>query len=159
MTPFLLQVQRTPSGGQVAFQYLGQSALRPEGTLILPAGPDADQAALPDAFSIDLAPLLDEVATGLIPDAETLAGADDLMALRDLLGADGPADLCDWLFPFLWRAGAAAFAMAVKRGPGGRAWADPDRRLLRVWFATNRRTQPSGDPVHLFRGKPGTDHR
>lgn len=37
-----------------------------------------------------------------------------------------------------------------KSATDGRAWADPDRRLLRVWFATNRRLEPTGDPIHLF---------
>jgi len=140
MSPFHLQVQPAPDGTRVHCQWSGQSALRLEGALTLPRAPQAGLAALPDWFAIDLTPLLTDIAAHAINNAADLAAADDLLPLRDLLGPDGLAGLCGALYPFLWRA-SRALPPITRRGPGGRAWADPDRRLVRVWFATNRRAE------------------
>ena len=145
MSPFHLQIEPAPNG-DLSCRWFGPSALRPDGTLTLPPAPEAAQAALPERFVVDLAPLLDEVFAGLIPDADALAAADDLLPLRDLLGDADLAELCEALFLFLWRATRATQPMATKRGPDGRAWADPDRRLVRVWFATNRARTGTADP-------------
>ncbi len=146
MTPMSLQVQPAPDPTLILCRWYGDSALRPAGERTLPRGPQADLAGLPETFAIDLAPLAAEVAAGLITDAAALAAADDLMPLRDLLGEDGLAELCEDLFLFLWRIAQAGLAMAVHRGLGDPAGADPDRRLVRVWFATNRARTPGGDP-------------
>lgn len=152
MTPMRLQVQPAPDPSLILCRWFGESALRPAGELTLPRGPEADLAGLPETFAIDLAPLAAEVAAGLITDAGLLTTADDLMPLRDLLGPDSLDALCEDLFVFFWRAARAGLAPAVQRGPDGHAWADPDRRLVRVWFATNRARIPGGDPSGDGRG-------
>ncbi|WP_295389876.1 alpha/beta hydrolase [uncultured Thiodictyon sp.] len=149
MKPLHLLIQPTLDGTRVNCQWFGQSALRPEGTLTLAYGPQAALAVLPDYFTIDLAPLLAEIGAGLVASAAALADTDDLLPLRDLLGPDGLAGLCAAIYPFLWRASRTT-PTTLKRAPGVHAWADPDRRLVRVWFATNRKREPTGDPVRLF---------
>jgi esterase/lipase superfamily enzyme len=150
MSPFHLEIRSAPDGLEVACHWYGSSALRPVGTLILPRAPDAATAGLPEHCVIDLAPLLAEATSRLIPDAAALAQADDLLLLRDLLDETSFTTLCEALYLFLWRSARTDVAVTVKRAPDGRAWADPDRRLVRVWFATNRRLEPSGDSVHVF---------
>ncbi len=150
MSPFHLLIQPTIDSIRVDCQWLGQSALRPAGALTLPRAPDTELAGLPERFAIDLAPLLAEVGSGLIRDADTLALADDLMPLRDLLGEAGLQRLCEDLYPFLWRSARAAPHVLTKAMVTERVWADPDRRLVRVWFATNRAPDLTDDPLHPF---------
>jgi esterase/lipase superfamily enzyme len=145
MSPFQLRIALAPNGA-LSCRWFGQSARRPDGTLTLPLAPQAGEANLPARFAIDLAPLLAEVANGLIPDAEALAAADDLLALRDLLDETAQAELYEALFLFLWRAARTAPPLTARRGADGSAWADPDRRLVRVWFATNRARSAIAEP-------------
>lgn len=156
MRPFHLLIQPTLDGTRVNCQWFGQSALRPEGAMTLPYAPLAALAVLPNHFTIDLAPLLAEVGAQLIANAAALAEADDLLPLRDLLGPDGLAGLCAAIYPFLWRASRTA-PSTLKRAPGVHAWADPDRRLVRVWFATNRRPDPAADPLRPFSDEASAD--
>jgi esterase/lipase superfamily enzyme len=159
MTPFCLDIAPDPDGTRIACTWYGDSTQSPAGTLPLPRAPAAADSALPARFTIDLAPPLAEVAAGLIPDAAALATADDLLPLRDLLDPAAYRELCEALYLFLWRAAVSDVPLtpetgrwpqsrhwprtsksspAVTRGPGGRPWANHDRRLVRVWFATNR---------------------
>ncbi len=54
----------------VVLQWFGQSALHPEDSQTLPLSADAIAAPPTDTFSIDLNPLLAEIASGAIADEE-----------------------------------------------------------------------------------------
>jgi len=74
-----------------------------------------------------------------------------------LLAAAGFAELCAALFLFLWRAAQAPTLFALKRGADERVWSDPDRRLVRVWFATNRKPCEGGSPAEPFSADESAD--
>lgn len=150
MKPFHLQIEPAPDQQQILCTWFGASAIRPEGMLTLPRAPEAEANPWPDTFTIDLSPLLREVVAKMIADAEALAQVDDLLPLRDLVTETAFAELCEELYLFLWRAAQAGLPFALKRSAEGRVWADPHRRLVRVWFATNRRLEHPGDPLNPF---------
>ena len=145
MKPYHLCIDQLPDA--LRFHWYGDSALREAGALSLPLR--ATPVLLPAQFAIDLAPLRDEVKTGRLGDAAALAGAGEFLFLRELLAAADLATLCEALFLFLWNAAAPPTVLAKSFGapPGG---ADPDRRLVRLWFASNRRHRDGGSPTASF---------
>ena len=94
---------------------------------------------LPTSFPIDLAPLLEEIINGAITNEEEFRQVDDLLPLRDLLSAQDFATLSETLFDFLWEEAQAELDFSPIKGEPEKAWSDPDQRLVRVWFATNRK--------------------
>jgi hypothetical protein len=150
MKPLHLLGQSRADGAQVC-RWFGASALRPEGELVLPRAAGAKRAPLPERFLIDLAPLRAEVAAGRIDGASALAAAPEFLALREWLAPEGWQRLAEAIYLFLWRlAQNNMLESGHHRSPGGAAWADPDRRLLRVWFATDRQPTADGDPAQPF---------
>ena len=132
--------------GPWEFEWFGPSAVRAEGGLTLPRADGTWAATLlfPAAGPglIDLRPLLAEVAAGIIADEQGLRRADECLPLRELLSADGFDQLCKALYRFLWRQARRPANLSfagIKAMPSERIWTDPDQRLVRVWFATNRR--------------------
>ncbi|MCA9063531.1 MAG: alpha/beta hydrolase [Planctomycetaceae bacterium] len=149
MKPLHLQIEVGSEG--VSLKWFGESAVYSAGSVQYDLRMDADTSFVPDPYLIDLHPLFAEVARGDIADADTLARADEFLALHDLLDSDSLTDLADKLFRFLYplsRLGKT-FA-ATHKSLDGRIWIDPDRRLVRVWFATDRRVVRDGDAVHHF---------
>lgn len=111
---------------------------------------DADVTLVPDQLLIDLQPLLAEIATDTISNQEDFQAADEFLLLRDLLADDEFEKLCETLFHFLWsEAQRGAASAVVQRGDEGKIWVDPDRRLVRVWFATNRKPVKSDDVLKV----------
>ena len=91
-------------------------------------------------FLIDLHPLLTEIIANTISDADSFQAADEFLFLRDLLVDDDFEELCESLYHFLWREAQQGLTLeGVQKGVDGKVWVDPDRRLVRVWFATNRK--------------------
>ncbi len=84
--------------------------------------------------------LLAEIAAGTVSDAEGFQAADEFLMLRDLIADDDFEQLCETLYHFLWREAQQRLTLeGVQRGADRKIWIDPDRRLVRVWFATDRK--------------------
>ncbi|MCE7985973.1 MAG: alpha/beta hydrolase [Caldilinea sp. CFX5] len=149
MNPFYLFIELLLTAGRLRATWYGQSALTPVGLQEWPLAPGALVGGLPASFPIDLRPLLDEVIAGLIEDERALAQADDLLPLRDLLTPADFSELATSLFDLLWQEAQLNPEFGLKKGLPERVWSDPDRRLVRVWFATNR--QPR-DPANIGLG-------
>ena len=145
MKPFHLQVQRVPESRKLQFQWFGQSAIHPEGSRELPLSSEAIVASVPDTFVIDLNPLLAEIASGAISDEQDFQAAAEFLLLRDLLAEDDFDALSETLYLFLWREAQTALPTGIQRGDLQKVWSDPDRRLVRVWFATHRKPVAIGD--------------
>ena len=124
---------------------------------------DADMALVPDQLLIDqllidLQPLLAEIATDTISSQEDFQAADEFLLLRDLLADDEFEKLCETLYHFLWsEAQRGAESAVVQKGDEGKIWVDPDGRLVRVWFATNRKPVESDDLVVRFDSEQSAD--
>ena len=157
MKPFHLQIQRVPESRKLSFQWFGPSAIHPEGSQALPLSVDAIPAFVSDTFLIDLNPLLAEIASGAISDEEDFQAAAEFLLLRDLLSEDDFEELCETLYHFLWREAQAQTLEGTHRGEPPKAWSDPDRRLVRVWFATNRKPVEVDDPVRGFDASESVD--
>ena len=157
MKPFHLQIQRVPESRKLSFQWFGPSAIHPEGSQELPLSVDAIPAFVSDNFLIDLNPLLAEIASGAISDEEDFQAAAEFLLLRDLLSEDDFEELCETLYHFLWREAPAQTLEGTRKGEPPKAWSDPDRRLVRVWFATNRKPVEVDDPVRGFDASESVD--
>jgi esterase/lipase superfamily enzyme len=158
MKPYHLQIQITRDSGSQNAQWFGTSALYAAGSAQCMVRLDADVMSVPDPLLIDLRPLLAEIATDTISSEEDFQAADEFLLLRDLLADDDFEKLCETLYHFLWREAQLGAAPAVvQRGDEGKIWVDPDRRLVRVWFATNRKTVESDDLVVRFDSEQSAD--
>lgn len=150
MKPFHLQISSNPDGTGIVCRWLGSSTLRAAEELSLTRSAEAAFAMVPDEFAIALDALLAEVAAGNIVDAPTLGVADELLPLRDLLAEAEFTELCEALYLFLWRAARAENLRTMARSGDGRVWIDPNRRLVRLWFATNRKRLDKGVGIDSF---------
>jgi esterase/lipase superfamily enzyme len=158
MKPYHLQIQLTRESSRLNAQWFGGSALDAAGSAQCTIRLDADMALVPDQLLIDLQPLLAEIATDTISSQEDFQAADEFLLLRDLLADDDFEKLCETLYHFLWREAQLGAAPAVvQRGDEGKIWVDPDRRLVRVWFATNRKTVESDDLIVRFDSEQSAD--
>jgi esterase/lipase superfamily enzyme len=178
MKPFHLHIQLDPEGRKLKFQWFGKSAIRAEGSRELslgegkaPAGPSGvdrlgrslallSMEPLPNTnvFLIDLYPLLTEIAAGTISGEEGFQAADEFLLLRDLLTDDEFDELCETLYHYLWREAQQGLRLeGVQKGDDGKVWIDPDRRLVRVWFATNRKPVEADDPMQRFASEESVD--
>ena len=157
MKPFHLQVQIAPDSRQLNFQWFGRSAIRAEGSRDLLRRTDAEAAPVSDNFLIDLNPLLAEIAAGTISDAEAFQAADEFLLLADLLADEDFEELSETLYHFLWREARAQSLEGIQRGDDQRVWIDPDRRLVRIWFATNRKPVEVDDVVQRFSSEESAD--
>ena len=149
MNPFHLLIELLLTAGRLRATWYGQSALTPVGMQEWPLVAGLLVGGLPTRFTIDLRPLLDEVIAGSIEDETALAQADELLPLRDLLTPADFIDLATLLFDLLWKEARERVDFGLEKGLPERVWSDPDRRLVRVWFATNR--QPR-DPANISLG-------
>lgn len=142
MKTYDLQIELDLTARTLTARWFGESLTRAEGEQTWPlaagAAADAAAAAAPNPFEIDLEPLLAEINRGQIDSLTLFQAADDFLPLRDLLAPADFAELCETLFYFLWRASQAESGGLEKTPVFRTPWSDPDRRLLRVWFATNR---------------------
>ncbi len=163
MKPYHLQIQLTRESSRLNAQWFGTSALDAAGSAQCMVRLDADMALVPDQLLIDpllidLQPLLAEIATDTISSQEEFQAADEFLLLRDLLADDEFEKLCETLYHFLWsEAQRGAESAVVQRGDEGKIWVDPDRRLVRVWFATNRKPVESDDLVVRFDSEQSAD--
>ena len=137
MKPFHLHILLIPESGQVKFQWFGQSAIHVKGSLDLPRRSPSETALIPEDFQIDLNPLMADIATNTITDQDDFQQADEFLILRDLFRDQDFAEFCETLYHFLWREAQTAPPEAIRSID--QAWIDPDQRLVRVWFATNRK--------------------
>ncbi|MCB0129002.1 MAG: hypothetical protein KDE58_42340, partial [Caldilineaceae bacterium] len=149
MNPYELLIELLLTTRRLRATWTGQSALTPVGSMEFGLIPNAQPAILPSTFTIDLQPLLTDVINGVILDAMALQRTDELLPLRDLLAPADFVTLSEGLYDFLWQEAKARGGGGTERGGAQKAWSDPDQRLLRVWFATNR--QPV-DVVNLAQG-------
>lgn len=163
MKPYHLQIQLTRESSRLNAQWFGTSALDAAGSAQCMVRLDADMALVPDQLLIDpllidLQPLLAEIATDTISSQEEFQAADEFLLLRDLLAADEFEKLCETLYHFLWsEAQRGAESAVVQKGDEGKIWVDPDGRLVRVWFATNRKPVESDDLVVRFDSEQSAD--
>jgi esterase/lipase superfamily enzyme len=66
--------------------------------------------------------------------------------------------LADALFRFLYSLSAESEKTAgMRRADDGRVWIDPDQRLVRVWFATDRQPVVENDVVQRFHSQQSAD--
>ncbi|MCC7360821.1 MAG: alpha/beta hydrolase, partial [Anaerolineales bacterium] len=149
MNPFHLLIELLLTAGRLRATWYGQSALTPVGTQEWPLAPGALVGGLPASFTIDLLPLLAEVTAGVWAEENAFAQADELLPLRDLLAPADFSTLATVLFDLLWQEALMNVDFGLEKGLPQKAWSDPDRRLVRVWFATNR--QPR-DPANISQG-------
>ena len=158
MKPYHLQIQLTRESSRLNAQWFGTSALDAAGSAQCMIRLDADIALVPDQLLIDLRPLLAEIATDTISSQEDFQAADEFLLLRDLLADDDFEKLCETLYHFLWsEAQRGAESAVVQKGDEGKIWVDPDGRLVRVWFATNRKPVESDDLVVRFDSEQSAD--
>ena len=157
MKPFQLQIQLVPESRKLRFQWFGQSAIHPEGSRELPLSSEAIAALVPDTFVIDFNPLLAEIAFGAISDKQDFQAAAEFMLLRDLLAEDDFDALSETLYHFLWREAQTVLPAGTQRGDLQKVWSDPDRRLVRVWFATNRKPVTGDDIGRGFDSEESVD--
>lgn len=137
MKPFHLQIQLAL--GVATCQWFGQSAVRPAGSSQYALRVDAETHFVPDPCLIDLRPLLDEIRRESVANAETLANADEFLLLHDLLDPKACSELAEKLLRFLYPLSQQLETFAgMQKADDGRVWIDPDRRLVRVWFGTDR---------------------
>ncbi|MCB0186887.1 MAG: alpha/beta hydrolase, partial [Caldilineaceae bacterium] len=149
MNPYELLIELLLTTRRLRATWTGQSALTSVGSVEFGLLPNAQPAILPATFTIDLQPLLTDVINGVIRDEMALQRTDELLPLRDLLAPADFVTLSEELFAFLWQEAQARGGGGTERGGAQKAWSDPDQRLLRVWFATNR--QPV-DVANLAQG-------
>lgn len=157
MKPFHLQVQFVAESRQLNFRWFGQSAIRVEGSRDLPRRAGAHAVAVSDNFLIDLVPLLAEISAGAIAAADDFRAADEFLLLADLLADDDFEELCETLYHFLWREAQRGPPETVRTFAASRAEIDPDHRLVRVWFATNRKPVEVDDIIERFASEESAD--
>lgn len=141
MKPYHLQIDNNPDADTVGVTVFGELAHQPMGSTDCQRSHDPIAKYAPDLL-IDLAPLKDDIEDKVITNLEQFRDADDLLQLRDLLLEKDFNDLCKMLYDLLLYALAnAPTSRGDSRSTASDAsprWADPDKRLVRVWFATNR---------------------
>ncbi len=158
MKPYHLQIQLDPESRNLSLQWFGPSAIHPEGSQELPVSTDAILTASTDTFAVDLNALLDDIASGTISNEDAFGAVAELLFLRDLLTAGDFEELSETLYHFLWRETQARTRDSIYKGePSAKAWGDPDRRLLRVWFATHRKPVVAGYKVWGFDDEEPSD--
>jgi hypothetical protein len=85
--------------------------------------------------------------------------ADEFLILRDLLAEDDFEQVCKTLYHFLWREAQRGVRVeGTQRGADGEVWIDPDRRLVQVWFATDRKPVQVDDIVERFDSERSVNH-
>jgi len=136
--PYRLLVQRLLDPSILELQWFGKSAIHPEGLRSLPHAAGKN-IALVQTFWIDLEPLLAEIASGVLADEEAFRAASEFLLLRDLLSEADFNALIETLFLFLWQQAQADGAGQIRTLGPEQVSVDPDRRLVRVWFGTNRK--------------------
>lgn len=124
---------------------------------MLPASSVAVVAPPSDVFWIDLSPLLADIVADVISDELDFQSAAEFLLLRDLLADDDFADLTLTLYHFLWREAQAGAGHSYRGTMPKKAWSDPDRRLVRVWFATNRKPLEIDGKVRAFDAEASAD--
>jgi esterase/lipase superfamily enzyme len=158
MKTYHVQVELTRGSGILYVQWFGPSAIYAAGSTEYTLSPGANAALVPEPCLIDLQPLLAEIAAGTISDAEEFQAADEFLMLRDLLADEDFQQLCETLYHFLWREAQQGLTLkAAQRGTDGKVWIDPDRRLVRVWFATDRKPVQCDDIVERFCSEESAD--
>ncbi len=158
MKPFHLQVRLDARAGALTCQWFGPSAIDAVGSARYALRMGADATLVPDPCLIDLQPLLAEIAAGAITDADGFQAADEFLMLRDLLADNDFEPLCETLYHFLWREVPRSLALeGVQRSVDGKVWIDPDRRLVRVWFATDRKPVQFDDIVERFNSEESAE--
>ncbi|APZ93430.1 alpha/beta hydrolase [Fuerstiella marisgermanici] len=158
MKPFHLQIRLDLEAASVACQWFGSSGIHAEGNTQFALQENADALLIPDPCLIDLQPLLAEIADETISSAEQLADSDEFLLLRDLLAADDFTDLTEQLFRFLYPLSQDRSRFeAVQKSTDDRVWVDPDNRLVRVWFATDRKPVEADDVLQRFSSNQSSD--
>jgi hypothetical protein len=158
MKPYHLQIQFTGEPGSIDVQWFGPSAIHAAGSAHHALRPGAGAALVPAMYLIDLQPLLAEIAAGTISVAEGFQAADEFLMLQDLLADDDFEQFCETLYHFLWREAQQGLAFeGVQRGGDDKVWSDPDRRLVRVWFATDRKPVQFDGVVEQFDSEESAD--
>ena len=151
MKPYHLQVRLIRESDSLDLRWFGQSTIDAEGSVQAALRPGADATLLPDPTLIDLQFLLDEIVAGKVSDEPTFQAANEFLLLRDLLADDDFEQLGETLYHFLWREARRGVSLqGMQRGHDGNVWIDPDRRLVRVWFATDRKPVQIGNVIRRF---------
>jgi esterase/lipase superfamily enzyme len=154
MKPYHLQIQFAPPDRSLTVQWFGTSALTAAGSATYQVSPEAVAVLVYDPHLIDLQPLLDEIKGGVISSEEAFQSADELLLFRDLLSDADFSALCETLYLFLWREAQhqhrLPYVLKGVKDDDQRVWVDPDQRLVRVWFATNRKPILSDDILSRF---------
>lgn len=159
MNPYHLHVQFVRKSASLNLQWFGPSAIHAAGSAHHALRLGVGTTLLPDPCLIDLQPLLAEIAAGTISDAEDFQTTDEFLLLRDLLADDDFEQLCETLYHFLWREARQGLVLErIQRSADGKVWRDPDRRLVRVWFATDRKRVRVADGVARFDSEAPADH-
>lgn len=141
MKPYHLYIDNNSLPEKVGVTLYGSMANQPLGSTDCQRSGDPIAKLSPDLV-IDLQPLMEDIEAKILVTPVELSESDDLLQLRDLLLEKDYLELCDMLFAMLSSAvSQGAVTRSVPRSgdsqPSAR-WADPDKRLIRVWFATNR---------------------
>ncbi|HUG71267.1 MAG TPA: alpha/beta hydrolase [Pirellulaceae bacterium] len=158
MKPLHLQIQLDLDAAAVTCLWFGSSAIHAVGSLRCVPRAVAETQLVPAPCLIDLQPLLAEIADGTIASAEALAEADELLLIRDLLELADFTALAEALFRFLYAQTQQREALpGYRKAVDGRVWIDPDQRLVRVWFATDRRAITDDDIVRRFDSQQSSD--
>ncbi len=156
MKPFHLQIQLAP--GVATCQWFGASAVHAAGSSQYALRADAETHFVPDPCLIDLRPLLDEIRSEDITNAETLASADEFLLLHDLLDPDACRELAEKLLRFLYPLSQQPETFAgIQKSGDDRVWIDHDRRLVRVWFGTDRQPIATDGIVERFHSEESAD--
>ncbi|PWQ97749.1 alpha/beta hydrolase [Leucothrix pacifica] len=141
MKAYHLYIDNNPQSETVGVTLYGAVANKPLGSTDCQRSNDPVARFSPDLV-IDLQPLLEDIEANKISSAEELAASDDLLQLRDLLLEEDYVEFCKMLFAVLTHAiQQGTVSKGISRsGPAQHPsrWSDPDKRLVRVWFATNR---------------------
>ncbi len=150
MRPYHLQIEIASDAGKVNLRWFGASAIRFVDSVEFPLRTATPTVLRSGTVLIDLRPLMAEIAAGKISDQQPFQAADEFLPLQDLLADDDLESLCETLYHFLWRESQEPLFETVRGREPGRVWADPDRRLVRVWFATNRQPIYCDDVLERF---------
>ena len=146
MKPFHLVIENNIQSTDVGVTFYGEDDTTPLGSTNCQRRDDPIARLSPDLL-IDLEPILKEIEAGIITSAEQLAETDDLLQLRDLLLENDFNALCTMIFNVLKQVVEKSSSRGATRSGETKdiepatnesRWVDPDKRLVRVWFATNR---------------------
>ena len=141
MKPYHLYIENNPKLATVGVILYGELSDKPLGATDCQRSTDPLAKYSPNLV-IDLDPLMQDIDDNILISAEQLQNSDDLLQLHDLLLEKDFVDLCKMLFDILTDAVSRSLhTRGVSRSGAAKEssrWADPDKRLVRVWFATNR---------------------